>query len=264
MRLPTLFVSHGSPMLAIEPGEIGPRLSAWSAALPRPRAILVASPHWMSAQPLVSGLGRPAILHDFGGFPPALYQLDYPAPTSAELGEEVAELLRAAGLPAQVTERGLDHGAWVPLRYLYPKADIPVLQLSLHPAMGPREQLALGRALAPLRENGWLLIGSGSITHNLYEFRGAQTERAPHVEAFMGWVQQTLADGDLPTLLEIRSRAPHFARNHPTDEHLTPLFFALGAAGEDWRNLRLLPGGISYGVLGMDAYAFGEAQPAAA
>ena len=169
-RLPTLFVSHGSPMLALEPGTTGPVLTKVGDRLPRPKAILVISAHWLTHQPTLSSSQAPETIHDFGGFPRALYSLQYPAPGSPELATQVQAMLKNIGLEAKLDEhRGLDHGAWVPLRYLYPQADIPVVQLSLNPSVPPKLQFALGQLLQSLSAEGVLILASGSFTHNLGE-----------------------------------------------------------------------------------------------
>ncbi len=168
--LPSLFISHGSPMLALEPGASGPALARLAAELPRPRAVLVVSAHWESQRLLLTAGEYPATWHDFGGFPAALYAVQYPAPGAPQLAAEVAQQLVDAGLPAELdAQRPFDHGAWVPLSLMYPQADIPMLQLSLPSRLGPELQTRVGRALAGLRAHGILLIGSGSITHNLGE-----------------------------------------------------------------------------------------------
>ena len=251
-RLPSLYVSHGAT---------GTRLAELAAMLPRPRAIVVASAHYLARSPRVGGAAQPETVHDFGGFPPALYQLRYPAPGDPALADEVAQRLEEAGLPAAVdASRGLDHGVWVPLRLMYPAADIPVVPLSIQPHGGPAHQLAVGRALAPLREDGVLVIGSGSITLNLHDLAadsGAERE-APYVQPFIRWIEQRLAEGDTAALLDYRRQAPFAERAHPTDEHLLPLFVALGAAGEGAQALRL-DAGIDLGILAMDIYRFDAA-----
>ncbi len=257
-RLPTLYVSPGSPRTPLQPGLTRERLAARAGAWPRPRAIVIASAHWLSRQPLVGGAATPQTIHDFGGFPAPLYQLRYPAPGSPGLTERVAGLLRQAQLPAQVDPaRGLDHGAWVPLRLLYPDADIPVVPISLQPALGPAHHHALGLALAPLRDEGVLVIGSGSITHNLHDFGAGYSEarQAPYVRPFIDWIERKLADGDLDALLDYRRQAPFAERAHPTDEHLLPLFVALGAAGARTHAQRI-DAGIDLGFLAMDIYRF--------
>lgn len=166
--LPSLFLSHGSPMLALRQSPAREFLAGLGVRLPRPKAIVVASGHWETESPAVSGVAVNDTIHDFYGFPPALYAIRYPAPGSLELAERVAALLREAGLSAEVDgQRGLDHGAWVPLWLMYPDHDIPVLQLALQTWLGPEHHLQLGRAIATLREHDVLVIGSGTMTHNL-------------------------------------------------------------------------------------------------
>ncbi|WP_437882049.1 DODA-type extradiol aromatic ring-opening family dioxygenase [Pseudomonas sp. LRF_L74] len=255
--MPTLFISHGAPTFAIEPGLAGRSLGELGQELPRPRAILVISPHWMTNATIrVGASAAPRTIHDFGGFPDALYRLDYPAPGHPQLAEQACALLAEAGWRAQVdTQRGLDHGAWVPLLHLYPQADIPVVQVSLPMPITPAGAWRLGQALQPLRDQEVLIIGSDSLTHNLYEFRGGQGPAAGYVTAFAHWTAERLTAADLDSLLDYRRQAPHAERAHPSEEHLLPLFIALGAAGNRYA-MRLIEGGVSYGVLAMDSYLF--------
>ena len=258
--LPSLFVSHGSPMLAVEPGRTGPLLRSIGERLPTPKAVLIVSPHWETQTPRVGNLVKQRVIHDFGGFPQELYALDYPAAGSPELAERVAGLLRDAGLHAQTDDGwGLDHGAWVPLRYLYPHADIPVLQLSLQPHQPPAYHYRIGQLLAPLAKEGIVLIGSGSFTHNLRELRrnDADAGDAPHTMEFLQWFLTQMQAGNLEALLDYRDSAPHSVRTHPTDEHLLTLFFAMGAA-DDWTQSVHLDSGSTYHSLRMDAFAFGS------
>ncbi|MFL9924435.1 class III extradiol ring-cleavage dioxygenase [Herbaspirillum lusitanum] len=258
--LPSLFVSHGSPMLALEPGKTGAILSAIGAALPKPKAILMVSPHWETVSARVGNLQKQRVIHDFGGFPQPLYELDYPAAGSPPLAEHVARILRDGGVDAGTDGSwGLDHGAWVPLRYLYPHADVPVVQLSLQPHQPPAYHYQIGRLLAPLAREGILLIGSGSFTHNLRELQRSDPTGpvAPHTLEFLHWFLDHLQSGDLESLLAYRSLAPHAVRTHPTDEHLLSLFFAMGAA-DDWKRFVHLDSGSTYHSLRMDAFAFGS------
>jgi 4,5-DOPA dioxygenase extradiol len=253
--LPSLFVSHGAPLFAVDAGSTGPALRAWAQAHGQPSAIVVMSPHWMARTPTVMGTPAPQTWHDFGGFPPELYQLQYPAPGQPALAQDVVDLLQAAGIEAGLdTRRPFDHGAWVPLLHMYPEADVPVLQLALPAHWGPAQVYALGRALRPLRERGVLLMGTGSMTHNLGEFFGGQTEAAPYVVEFSRWVESKIASGDTAALLDYRRQAPHAQRAHPTDEHFLPLFFALGAAA-DGAQPDYLSREVMYGMLAMDAFA---------
>ena len=255
---PTLFLSHGSPMTAITDTPGHRFLAGLAATMPRPRAILMASAHWLTLGPAVSAPERNETIHDFGGFPPALYACRYPAPGAPELARRAAGLLDAAGLPAAIDPtRGLDHGAWVPLLLAWPEADIPVAQLAIQPRRDPAYHLALGRALAPLAGEDVLVIGSGSFTHNLGRIRrdavGAPDE--PDVAAFADWMDAALEQGRTEDLLAYRSRAPFAQEQHPTDEHLLPLYVALGAAGPGAKAERLHVSA-DYGVLRMDAFAF--------
>jgi 4,5-DOPA dioxygenase extradiol len=256
--LPVLFLSHGSPLQALEPSAAGAAWRELAASLPRPRAIVMVSAHWESSLPMVSSNSRSATVHDFGGFPASLYSLRYAAPPAAEPAARVAALLRAATIPASIDGcRGLDHGAWVPLRWMYPEADIPVVQLSVQPSQGTAKHLELGSALASLPSDDVLVIGSGHVTHNLGDaFRRAATP-APHAYAseFATWLHDRLLAADVAALLDYRARAPHATRAHPTEEHLLPLFVALGTAGTAARATRCFSG-MEANVLVMDAYRF--------
>ena len=266
MTLPSLFLSHGAPTLPLSDTPARTFLAQLGATLERPKAILVVSAHWETAQPTVNAVDRNDTIHDFGGFPRALYDMRYPAPGSASVAARVAELLGAAGIASKTdTKRGLDHGAWVPLLVMYPQADIPVLQLSVQPHLGPEHHLRIGRALAPLRDEGVLIIGSGSFTHDLSEFRGhALNDPAPAwVNSFADWVHAALSAGKIADLLDYRRQAPYATKNHPTEEHLLPLYVALGAAGEGAHAERLHASS-TYSVLRMDVYAFHEGAKIAA
>lgn len=256
---PTIFLSHGSPMLALHDTPARRFLQALGATLPRPRAILVASAHWETAGvPAVSLAATPQTIHDFGGFPQALFDIRYPAPGAPELAERAASLLDEAGIQtARSPDRGLDHGAWVPMSLMYPDADVPVFQLSLEHGAGPAGHVRVGQALAPLRHEGVLVVGSGSLTHNLHEFRGQLLDAPapPWVKEFSGWMRERLEANDKQALLAYRQLAPSAVRNHPTEEHLLPLFVAMGAAGVG-ASARLLHASTEHSVLAMDAYAF--------
>ena len=236
MRLPTLFLSHGSPMQAVEPGAAGRAWEALGRDLPRPDAIVMASAHWETSLPMVTGSARPETIHDFGGFPRALYDIRYAAPGAPDVANRASALLKEAGITAGIDGcRGLDHGAWVPLRWMYPDARIPVVQLAVQPGRGPAHHLALGRALEPLRDEGVLLIGSGHTTHNLRDFmmdRRGTGAVAPYAAEFAQWVGDRLRSNDTDALVAYREKAPHAVRAHPTDEHFLPLFVAYGAGGE--------------------------------
>lgn len=258
-RLPPLFISHGAPSMALEPRQTGAMLQALGKQLPRPKAIVVLSPHWLTRVSTVTSSAAPGTIHDFGGFDEALYDIQYPAPGEPALAERICHLLESAGWPVmQNPSRGLDHGAWMPLLFLYPDADIPVVQLSLNPQQSPERQYQLGRMLSPLLDEGVLIVCSGSFTHNLYEFYGQEAELPPaaYVTEFRQWMLSQLQAGNLSELLAYRTQAPHAVRAHPTDEHLLPLFLAMGAAS----SAALLPLGdeVLYGMLALDAFAFGD------
>jgi 4,5-DOPA dioxygenase extradiol len=257
-RTPVLFVSHGAPTFALEPGRLGPQLVAAGETLPRPKAVLVVSPHWMTRGVRVATTAAPATVHDFGGFDRALYRIQYPAPGHPELAARTIEVLRAAGWHAEAdAQQGLDHGAWVPIRFLYPEADVPVFQVSLPATLDAKQAYALGQALAPLRDEGVLIVGSGSMTHNLYEFRMAgDGHEAEYAREFAAWVRQAVEARDDMRLVDTLAIAPHARRAHPTAEHFLPLLVAAGAASRDGE-VETLEGGITYGVLSMDSYLFG-------
>ncbi|MEK1837287.1 DODA-type extradiol aromatic ring-opening family dioxygenase [Pseudomonas sp. NPDC089918] len=253
---PSLYISHGSPMLALEPGASGPALARLAAALPKPKAIVIVSAHWESSELLVSGNPQPETWHDFGGFAQALFEVQYPAPGNPQLAAEVVELLKGDGLPARIdTQRPFDHGVWVPLSLMYPQADIPVVQVSLPTRGGPALQTRVGHALASLREHGVLLIGSGSITHNLREldWHAGPESVEPWAKAFRDWMIEKLEANDEAALHDYRQQAPNAVRNHPSDEHLLPLYFARAAGGE----FSIAHQGFTMGALGMDIYRFG-------
>ncbi|MBI6684252.1 dioxygenase [Pseudomonas viridiflava] len=253
---PSLFISHGSPMLALQPGESGPALARLAAEMPRPRAIVMVSAHWESHELLVNGNPQPETWHDFGGFAAELFAVQYPAPGLPDLTREVVELLAASDLPARIdSRRPFDHGVWVPLSLMYPQADIPVVQISLPSRQGPELQTRVGKALAGLRAEGVLIIGSGSITHNLGElnWNGDSARVEPWAQAFRDWMIDKLASDDENALHQYRSLAPHAVRAHPSDEHLLPLYFARGAGDE----FSIAHQGFTMGALGMDIYRFG-------
>jgi 4,5-DOPA dioxygenase extradiol len=258
--LPSLYISHGSPMTAIQDTPARRFLETLGELFPRPKAILAISAHWETETPCLSAPAHNGTIHDFYGFPPALYQLQYPAPPAPELAERAAGLLQKAGMPCGIDrERGLDHGAWMPLLLAYPEADIPTLQLSLQTHLGPRHHMALGAALAPLRAEGVLIMGSGSFTHDLRRFRslraGFDAPETPDVTAFSDWMDEKIMAGDFAALADYRRLAPFAADEHPTDEHLLPLHVALGAAGPGATPKRL-HSSVEFGFLRMDTYSF--------
>jgi len=266
-----LFVSHGSPMTALQPREAGAFMQQLGRTLRQqhglPRAILAVSAHSLTQEPVLMAAPRHEAVYDFGGFDPQLYTLRYDAPGAPGVADRVSELMAAAGIPMhRVAEGGLDHGIWTPLRFMFPDADVPVLPLAWPPQWSPAQLFVLGQALAPLAGEGVLVLGSGSITHNLRRvFAGGglhPPERAatPESTAFRDWFASHGAAADWAPLLDYREQAPHAALMHPTDEHLLPFFVAAGAGGKV-PALRIHDS-LVFGELGMDAYAFGPTAPA--
>lgn len=254
--LPSLFVSHGAPTLSLDPGETGTFWQRLAQELPRPKAVLCVSAHWMTGEPAVSAPARNATIHDFHGFPEPLYRLVYPAPGSPELAARAAALLGEAEIGCAVDgERGLDHGAWVPLRLMYPVADVPVIQLSIQPERDAAWHYRLGAALAPLRREGVLVLASGGAVHNLRTVIWQGGPAPDWAVAFDNWLADALAAGRTAELLDWTHRAPHPRHAHPTPDHLLPLFVALGAAGEGARGERRHRG-FTLGSLSMAAYQF--------
>jgi 4,5-DOPA dioxygenase extradiol len=253
-RQPVLFVSHGAPTLAID-RERGAGLARLGRELARPSAVLVVSAHW-ERTPAALGTSRQlSLLHDYAGFPPQIARVRYDAPGAPELAARVADLLPGVAIE---DERPWDHGVWVPLVHLLPAADVPLLQLSLPTRMEPAELLALGRAMAPLREEGVLLLASGGMVHNLRALDWSERSAPPGwALAFEGWARAALEARDLVAFAELRERAPELRRAHPTEEHLLPLLVAVGAGLEDARSLRYPVGGFEYGSLSRLAVELG-------
>lgn len=260
-KLSALFVSHGSPMTLIEPSSTRDFFTAWSSQYEKPRAIVMISAHWEAAGgPAVSFAQHPETIYDFGGFPDELYQLKYPAQGEPQVAERVADLLFKAGFAVkQSASRGLDHGAWVPLMLMYPEADVPVFQVSLIHRATPEKHYRMGCALANLADENILVMGSGSLTHNLYEYMGHRPDDPPPawVSGFSEWIADAVMNGKVEDLMDYRARAPYAEKNHPTDEHLQPLFVAMGAAGRNAKVERI-HASTAYGVIAMDAYAFSK------
>jgi 4,5-DOPA dioxygenase extradiol len=256
--MPSVFVSHGAPNLVLQEAPARRFLETLGPCLPRPRAILVVTAHWESEEAQAGGSIAPATIHDFGRFDDRLFRMHYPAPGDPAIAAEAVGLLHRAGLPASIDPRhGLDHGVWVPLMLMFPGADIPVVPFSVQPHLGAAHSYRVGQALAPLRSEGVLVVGSGSYTHDLSRFRGRALDGATpeDVAAFAGWFDAALLTGRTDDLLAYRLCAPHAEENHPTEEHLLPLFVAMGAGGADARAEHLHESA-TYGVLRMDAYAF--------
>ena len=260
-RLPVLFLSHGSPMHAIQPSAAADAWAQIAKDLPRPQAVLMVSAHWDSGLPLLGGSPQPETIYDFGGFPDELYRIRYAAPGAPDVAQVAQALLRDAGFTAGIDGcRGLDHGAWIPMLKMYPQADVPVLQLSVQPALGAAHHHALGQALASLRDAGVLIVASGHMTHNLRDAfagmrAGGNLPVATYASEFRDWVDARVHGGQIDELLQWETRAPQARRAHPTPEHFLPLFVALGAAGAGYQ-VESLCAGYDFGVLAMDAYRF--------
>ncbi|MCW5773583.1 MAG: dioxygenase [Rhodospirillaceae bacterium] len=261
MRLPTVYVTHGSPTLIIDDCPARDFLRGLGAQLPRPKAVLCVSAHWEQPRAAVSAAPKPPTIHDFVGFPRELYAMRHEAPGAPSIAGRAAGLLHKAGISCVVDPlRGFDHGAWVPLKLMYPEADVPAFQLSIQTRLGAAHHVALGRALAPLRDEGVLILGSGSATHNLRDFRGASglaDPPRPYVKPFDDWLVKTVEAGDEKALVEWE-RAPEARRNHPTDDHWLPIYVPFGAAlaTGDGKG-RTLHRSVTYGIIAMTAFAWG-------
>ncbi len=254
--LPTMFISHGAPPFALEPGKAGALLQEAGRRLPAIQAVLLVSPHWMTHGFHVMATEKPTTVIDFGGFDPRLNDVVYPARGNPALAAITAQLLESHGHRVRLdTQRGYDHGAWVPLLHLLPHAEVPVFQLSMPHDLTPQRAFELGQMLQPLSEQGVLIVGSGSITHNLYEFRLNGQGEAAYAKEFVGWVREKVINHDTASLIDTATKAPNAARAHPTDEHYLPLLVALGAARKDAK-LEVLDGGFTYGVIGMESYVW--------
>ncbi len=262
-RYAPVFLSHGSPMTALESGpagafwrDLGRAIEARATA---PTAIVVLSAHTLARRAVTLAAARHEAVHDFGGFPRALYELRYAAPGAPQLAPHVEQLLQWAGIDVEHADAGgLDHGIWVPLRDIRPRGDLPVLPVAFPPMWTPAQLFELGAALRPLVDEGVWIVGTGSITHNLRLGlpRGGDVPEIPASAAFRAWFAERSAARDWPALLDYRRQAPGAVEMHPTDEHLLPWFIAAGAGGGDAPAVRL-HGSVAGGHLGMDAYAFG-------
>jgi 4,5-DOPA dioxygenase extradiol len=249
----SLFLSHGAPTLALATQDVTYAfLQRLGREWPKPKAVIVTSPHWMMRGFAVKSPARYRTWHDFGGFPDALYQLQYTPTGDEALAARVLEAIDRAGLPtARVDDARLDHGVWVPLMLMWPQADVPIVQVSTAPG-DPAAHWALGEALRPFAEEGYPVIGSGGIVHNLRELFDPAAPAPTWAAEFVAWIQQQLAAGDTQALIDYRRRAPHAARAHPTEDHLLPLFTAAGAGG----GVEGQHTGFTLGSLGMAAYGF--------
>lgn len=249
-RMPAIFLSHGAPILADD--EVWTtELATWATDLPRPSSILVVSAHWEAAPLTVGATTTVPLYYDFYGFPEKYYQVTYPAPGAPELADSVAKLLSSPGLGVhREPDRGLDHGAYVPLVEMYPEADIPVLQVSM-PTLDPAELFRLGQKLSPLRDEDVMIIGSGFSTHNLRAMSFAEPSAAPPPtwsSEFDDWLDRSLADGDIDGLIDFERKAPAATIAHPRTEHFAPLFVALGAATDGSTDATTAIDGFWYGM----------------
>ncbi len=258
-RAPVFFISHGAPTFATQPGQLGPLLQAIGQQLTGIQAVLVVSPHWQTRGVEVMTTAQPETVHDFGGFPAELYALRYPAHGHPALAAATAQQLTQAGFTVRLqAQRGLDHGAWVPLYHLLPQAQVPVFQVSMPADLDSAQALRMGQALAPLRAQGVAIIGSGSMTHNLYEVRGPDAPPQAYVSEFTNWIRTAVRTRGVAHLVNYRAEAPYAERAHPSEEHFLPLLVALGATNES-DPLRVLDGGITHGMLSMESYVWGLA-----
>lgn len=257
--MPSFFIAHGSPLLAIEENGYTHFLGSLATALPRPKAIVLFSAHWLSAIQTVSEVSQYETIHDFGGFPSTLNEIAYPAFGDRQIARQIEDLLALHQIPfAAETERGLDHGAWVILRLLYPNADIPVVSMSVNPHLGPEEQYQIGKALAALRKNDVLLIGSGGTVHNLRTIQWQENQVVEWAREFDQWLYQHLTKWDLASLFAYDRLAPHADQAVPKNgsEHFIPIFYVLGSADEE-KKATLLHNSYRYGSLSHSVWQFG-------
>ncbi len=259
--MPVGFVGHGAPTLGME--KEGPTVEAWrewGRSIPRPKAILVVSAHWLQSPPHLGPINPVPLTYDFYGFPDELYQVHYPAPPAPLLSKEVMHLLTKMGMkPGTSSDRGLDHGAWVPLLHMFPKADIPALQISIGTNVPMGEHLNLGRILAPLRSKGVFILASGNITHNLriVKFEDRYGEPEGWAKDFDAWCEGVLNRFEVDVLADWQKQAPEARMAHPTDDHFTPLLVAAAAAGKEGKpQVRFPHTGFEYGTLSMRCVEF--------
>ncbi|ARU54325.1 extradiol ring-cleavage dioxygenase III subunit B [Oleiphilus messinensis] len=261
-KAPVMFVGHGSPMYALNPGVAGALLQAQTHRFDEVEAILVISAHWLTQGTYLTTASNPATIHDFGGFPHSLYKLSYPAPGSPELARKTIATIGAKSGGRQFDvkaspTRGLDHGVWVPLRFLRPQADIPVLQLSLDATLSSADLVQLGAALASLREQGIAIIASGGVTHNLFDLRMHSTTVAGYATRFEQWTREQVSQRNIRALENPGKLTSDFSRAHPTQEHYLPLLIAIGATDES-DQLEVLEGGIINHALSMESYCWND------
>lgn len=257
MKAPSIFISHGSPMLILEDDATAKFLKELPKKFNKPSAVIVFSAHWETASPQITAAEKPETIHDFYGFPDELYEINYPANGNLKLSKIIKENLSSQGIDAKIDhERGFDHGVWSPVMLMFPKADIPIVQISVQPQKDARWHFELGRVLAYLREENIMIIGSGNLTHNLMEaFRKKHHGTPEWVTEFSEWVATKISENNIEELLNWDKLAPYAKQNHPTTEHFLPLFAALGAASDLSKTERMNKF-VSLNVLAMDSYIF--------
>lgn len=255
-RAPIAFLSHGAPTMALHAHK-GEPFKRWGASLSKPKAILTISAHWEQAPPTLGTVSKRTLIYDFYGFPEPLYRIEYPAPGAPELAERVSALLQ--GRVKRAPDRGLDHGVWVPFLYVFPAADVPVLQLSMPSSEGPRALFELGKALSPLRDEGVLIVGSGGWVHNLRRLDWSDSGGPPPAWAqeFDAWAADVMARRDIDALLDYRAKAPAFSLAHPSEDHFLPLFPIAGAASLTSEPMQSILEGFEFGSLGRRSIQFG-------
>ncbi len=253
---PLLFVSHGSPMFAVDSGQAAKNLASQTTSFDHVDAILVISPHWITRGNYVITNTQPETIHDFGGFPPDLYQLKYPASGSSSIGNKVIDLLSQNGLDAKEdSKRGWDHGVWVPLIHLRPNADKPIVQLSLNADLSPDELESLGKVLKQLREQQIGIICSGSLTHNLYDIRMSHERVADYAERFEKWARATVVAGNMEDAKHPHIKSSYYAKSHPTSEHYLPMIIAMAASDES-ESVTVLKSPILHHSISMESYVW--------
>lgn len=251
---PAMFISHGSPLFALDKGEACNMLAVVGDDFKNCRGLVVVSAHWLTRGLFITANNQLASIHDFGGFPPELYQLDYPAPGSQLLAREIADHLQRIGWEIKLEpSRGRDHGVWVPLLHLLPEAQLPVLQLSLPVNRQPSDLIALGEALALLRCQGIAIVGSGSLTHNLYHLRQGHERVADYVHEFVEWANGVVQRRDTVALQAPEKAHPAYGQAHPSPDHYWPLLVALGAS-HDTDTLQILDAGVQHYSISMTSY----------
>lgn len=254
-RFPALFVSHGAPTVIIDDCPARDFLKEAGKEIGKPKGIVSVTAHWTTRAPKISLHPQPTMIYDFGGFPDELFSMTYPAPGNPVLAKQIATLLNKNGIDCEKDmSRGYDHGTWVPLKMMYPDADVPIVQLSVQPNLSTEHHLTMGKALQPLRDEEILIMASGSSTHNLRDFfgRDLDAEPLPYASDFADWLKDSVVNNRTADLLDYINKGPHAMRNHPTPEHFLPLFVAMGSGGQG----RVIHDSFTYGAISMAAFAW--------